>query len=234
MTLAALLLVACGSNAEPSQSTTTVEMLDPTQPHYGKTYSDWAVAWWQWFFAQPGTTHPVSDATGEHCAEGQDPTSPVFFLVGTEGGTADRSQCQFSSKQAILFPIINDDLDNAGGDPTMPSTLDQLIASGNNWFDTVSLPSLSANVDGQLLSGLERGAAGPTQFSYDVPAGDNIYQTFGLTGVSGTIDPAITVGYWVLLAPLPAGAHEIHFSGSLQDPVNGALVVDVTYELTLQ
>jgi hypothetical protein len=233
VTLAALLVAACGSNSDPGQ-TTAAEMLDPTQPHYGKTYSDWGVAWWQWFFAQPGTTHPISDATGERCTEGQDPASPVFFLVGTGGGKVNRSQCQFSSKQAVLFPILNDDLDNAGGDPAMASTVDQLVTSGNTWFKTVDLPSLSANVDGQSLSGLERGAAGPTQFSYDVPADDNIYQASGLTGVSGTIDPAVTVGYWVLLAPMSAGAHEIHFSGTNEDPINGNMIVDVTYELMLQ
>ena len=75
-------------------------------------------------------------------------------------------------------------------------------------------------------------ARGPTQFSYTVPTGDNIYSAFGVAGVSGTIDPSFSVGYWVMLAPLAAGTHDIAFAGQVTG--TSPFQVQVSYQLTLQ
>jgi hypothetical protein len=42
-------------------------------------------------------------------------------------------------------------------------------------------------------------------------------------------DPAVADGYWILLAPLPKGAHEIHFRSSDSAGFN----LEVTYHLTV-
>src|SRR5262245_8830247 len=41
-----------------------------SQP-YGKSYGDWAVAWWQWALSIPEAQNPVTDTTGEFCHVGQ-------------------------------------------------------------------------------------------------------------------------------------------------------------------
>jgi hypothetical protein len=45
-----------------------------------------------------------------------------------------------------------------------------------------------------------------------------------------TYGPMVTDGYYLMLAPLSAGAHTIHFTASL----GGGFHLDVTYHLTVQ
>jgi hypothetical protein len=42
---------------------------------FGRTYSDWAAAWWQWALSIRATAHPLFDTAD--CGTGQ--TGPVFF-----------------------------------------------------------------------------------------------------------------------------------------------------------
>src|SRR6266566_813262 len=51
---------------------------------YGKSYGQWAVAWWQWGLGVPVTNNPVLDTTGEFAGIGQ--SRPVWFLGGSFGG----------------------------------------------------------------------------------------------------------------------------------------------------
>jgi hypothetical protein len=48
-------------------------------------------------------------------------------------------------------------------------------------------------------------------------------------GFGGTFSPQVSDGYWIMLAPLSAGAHTIHFKGIL----NGGFESEVTYFLTI-
>jgi hypothetical protein len=64
-----------------------------------------------------------------------------------------------------------------------------------------------------------------------VPDGDSIYTISGVDGVSGTVDPSFTAGYWVLLAPLAAGEHHVEFSG--RTDATPDFRVSATYHLTL-
>lgn len=46
-------------------------VLDPTGTYAGKTYAEWAAAWWKWIMELPGPDFPVKDSTGALCAMGQ-------------------------------------------------------------------------------------------------------------------------------------------------------------------
>src|SRR5687767_14353396 len=82
------LVSACGGDDEKPNAEPTLDILDPTEVHYGKTYEEWAAAWVQYVndVAPPECINPILDTTGETCALYQDPESPVFLLVGNFGG----------------------------------------------------------------------------------------------------------------------------------------------------
>jgi hypothetical protein len=37
----------------------------------GQTYGRWAAEWWQWALGIPGAVNPLTDTTGQHCAQRQ-------------------------------------------------------------------------------------------------------------------------------------------------------------------
>jgi hypothetical protein len=206
-------------------------LLDPSMPHFGKTYAEWGVAWWQWALAQPAATNPILDTTGQFCQNGQDLTSPVFFLTGNEGGTTERSQCSVPANKALFFPILNSYADDS-------STRSFMTPAELQMFETVILEgitvsTLTLSVDGLSVSDLTQGKVEPTQFSYTLPTGDNLASATGHPGLSGTITPAFTAGYYVFLPPLASGAHDLHFSGDSPVPPPD-FRLDVTYHLTVE
>jgi hypothetical protein len=70
-------------------------------------------------------------------------------------------------------------------------------------------------------------AISPRAFDYTLPPTDNVYQFFGLD-VSGRIYPAVSDGYWLMLAPLSVGHHDVNFGGSA-----GEMTLDITYHITV-
>lgn len=58
-----------------------------SQAMTGKTYGEWSANWWQTVLSLPADENPLLDDTGATCALGQDPDSPVFFLVDSVGAT---------------------------------------------------------------------------------------------------------------------------------------------------
>ena len=224
---------AGGASAGIGGAGSDIEMLDPAQPHFEKSYAEWAIVWWQWVFAQPGTSNPVFDRTGLFCRNGQDPASPVFFLAGNAGGTTERSECTVPANKALFFPLVNVAVDNATTkDPAQVATTDKLRLIANAFLASIVESELTVTIDGQPVSGLARGKEGPSQFTYVLPANDNFYSARGVPGLSGTIDPSFTVGYWVLLPPLMPGNHDLKFGGHSTGPPN--FLVNVTYHLTTE
>jgi hypothetical protein len=229
--LALALLASCGGGG--SSSPAPGSPLDPTQPHYGKTYGDWSAAWWIWLYAQPGSTNPLLDSTGAQCAEGQDGSSGVFFLVGDTGGAVERS-CTVPSGLALFFPIINFAADNAGVPPAQQVDDAGLISTLNTDMAGVVTTDLHASLDGADIPNLASYVVmPPVEYSYAVPAGDNIFTSLGVPGVSGTTSPAYTAGYYLMLSPPAPGQHELTFSGhATGSPADFTLTV--TYHLTIQ
>jgi hypothetical protein len=223
---------AGGGNAGFGGASSDIEMLDPAQPHFEKSYAEWSIVWWQWVFAQPGTNNPVFDRTGLFCRNGQDLASRVFFLAGNAGGTTERSQCTVPANKALFFPLVNSVDDNATVDPAHVATTDQLQVNANAFLASIVESELTVSVDGQSVSGVARGKIGPSQFTYVLPAHDNFYSATGIPGLSGTVDPSFTVGYWVLLPPLMPGSHDLKFGGHSTGPPD--FRVNVTYHLTVE
>lgn len=212
-----------------------VELLDPTQDQLGKSYKEWAGAWWQWAYGLPATNHPLLDDTGEFCAAGQ--TGDMFFLGGTFGGTPVTRSCTIPASKTIFFPIVNTTWDNAGLNPVDYSTDAENQAGASTFIDSVDDYSLEIDGTSWTKAELQPYRVGAYQSTYDVPATDSLYDLFGFpVEVSGTVDPTFGDGIYAMVA-LPPGAHTIHISAlATQGTPDTAddFAIDVSYNLTIQ
>jgi len=210
----------------------------PNSSAHGASYGVWGAAWWQWVFSLParapdGLPNPLFTDGAVDCSLGQ--SGNVWFLAGricfTCNGvvtTAHRS-CKIPTGTALFFPMLNGEADNVATNP--PSTLDQLIAVA---AQNAAATELHASIDGVKLKDLfsYRGSSAP--FRYTVPTPDNIYTFLGFH-VPGsdwpttTVFPAASDGYFLMVEPLPPGAHTINFGGTAQS----GFQIDITYDITV-
>jgi hypothetical protein len=70
----------------------------------GQTYGRWAAEWWQWALGIPADVNPLTDTTGEHCAQRQ--VDEVWFLAGSIVGPVVRD-CEIPGRKSLFFPLIN-------------------------------------------------------------------------------------------------------------------------------
>jgi hypothetical protein len=191
-------------------------VLPPTAHPHGRSYSEWAAAWWTWALSQPVSTNPVLDPNGAFCANGQE--GKVWFLAGTFGGTATRS-CTISPGTALLFPVVNR---VSCGVPPDPATEEEV--RNNVSIVPEQANGLNAMIDGIPISDIQgRYFEESVLFEVVLPEGN----LFGLD--AGTVvAPCADAGYYLMVHPLPPGEHTIEFGGSLTD-----FSTQVTYHITV-
>ena len=252
----AALLAAIGICSMPSaalaQATSpTPGVLPPWSNSFGRSYSQWSVAQWQWELQQPNDpTAPIVDQNpgtpdnpeAINCA--LDQSGHVWFLAGISFfqpySSAYRS-CTIRAGVALFFPVIDvwgDNL-NCPGLPPFTSTADQLRQFMQQQTDAIDPGSMSATVDGRSVQGLAdsstayRAAAGG--FSYSLPP-NNALSMFcpGNPLPAGTVPPppgAYADGVYIMLAPLSPGVHHLSFTATEFD---GSITENVTYTLTVK
>jgi hypothetical protein len=206
---------AMGAAAQPLQSNSRVA--PPQSSPYGQSYADWAVAWWQWAVSFPLDESPVTDPTGDLADLGQ--SGPVWFLAGTFGGSAERTVTVPSGK-ALFFPLVNimgAFIPEPGEEPPTEEELREIL----DFFFGLGY-TIECTIDGVALTDLDDYRAQTGLFSASVPENGLFPE--------GDYDICIADGFWIMLRPLPAGEHTIHFAGTLD--VIG-LEVDVLYHITV-
>jgi hypothetical protein len=190
-------------NNSSMSSTLTPFPVDTIQ--YGLTYGEWTARWWQWALSIPEDRNPVADETGENCDEGQ--SGPVWFLAGTYGGLNERV-CTIPAGKSILFPTVNG-LCTLIERPNLrtESELRNCAIALNE-----GVTQLMVTIDGQPISEQQIRSYRVQSPLFDValPNGNII------TGQEGSTQ-GVSDGFWVFLAPLAPGAHDIHFSGAIVD-----------------
>jgi hypothetical protein len=220
--------------AQPPQTAgVNPHVVPPHGQPFGRSYGSWSAAWWKYVLARPASTNPLADPTGAGCGVAQ--SGPVFFLVGTSGGTATRDQCVVPQGKALFFPVANAfDVHTPGDGLDTP----QLVWKDLQITNALSFTSLHAVIDGVPVKSLDnvatspyRACAGPVpgcapSFSLTFPA-DNF---FGLP--AGTYSPTVADGYYLLLAPLRPGKHTISFGGA--GNLGGPFSTETTYHLTVK
>jgi hypothetical protein len=216
-----LLLVAMIPTA---QADPKPKILPRDSTPYGNTYGEWSARWWQWLMAIPEAANPNLDPTGANCAVGQ--VGPVWFLAGTFGTLGDSvtRRCTVPAGKALLLTPLTQ-LDGAGAfdcEPTAPGLCDlnALRALAAAFADNPT--TLEVTVDGHSLPNVGDYRVQSPVFILTYPEG----AVFGLP--SGTTTPNLADGYWLLLAPLSAGAHTIIIKGVANGGFGGTLTYHIT------
>jgi len=206
----------------------------PPQAHpHGGTYDEWAAAWWQYMLSVPVSQNPLLDDTGANCAVSQ--TGHIFFLAGTLGGTAVRTECVIPTGVMLFLPILNSLCTNEP--PPLTPTPDLAPCAA---FTIDLVTDLAVEIDGAPVGDLTRFRAAAPAFGLTLPE-DNLLDLFFGPVPAGSCFPdpdvgacvpwvAATDGYWVMLPPLPPGEHTLHISAAVHHPEIGLdFVVDVTF-----
>jgi hypothetical protein len=212
--------------AQAGSSNPNPQVFPPGFNPYGNTYGEWSARWWQWALSIPAATNPTLDATGANCAEDQ--IGRVWFLAGSSGGTFDRT-CPVPAGQALFFPILNAAFGAAVFDceptlPEVPCNVPTLRAAAAASMDPVTI---EASIDDVPLLKLNDYRVQSPVFSVTLPEGNIVGQP------PGTYAPMVSDGYWLMLAPLSAGEHTIHFKNSVTGGPFAGTETEVTYHLTV-
>jgi hypothetical protein len=188
---------------------------------YGTSYEDWTIKFWQWLLPIPADKSPMTDRTGERCGEGQNNTSPVFFLTFSDGGAV--RTCDVPIGKAILVPI--NVVECSFAEFPGAKTDDELHTCAEE--DESSNPGLFLSVDGNQLKDLQKYRVHSRAFDVTFPNNP----IFGEPGPTR----AVSDGYWVILEPFSQGKHEVHFKASLTNPTTGIIFYsdDVKYTLNV-
>jgi hypothetical protein len=195
---------------------------------YGKTYSEWAGAWWRWAYSFPAgeDNNPVQDLTGDLAGLGQ--SGPVWFLAGTFGQTATRTATVPSDK-ALFFPIINTlwiNIPELGDNPWSDEQRDFAQDFIAPFIDNAY--NLSCQIDGVEVKNIEGyRTATPDGKEYMISFPEN--NLWGLE--AGVYGPSVDDGIYLMLAPLSPGKHTIRFTAASVGFDGSPFALDVTYNL---
>lgn len=230
----AVLLVVAGAGSAPA----TGLKVGTTA---GNGYDDWAGRWWQWMTSIPVAINPQNNDGAVDCTLGQQ--GPVWFLAGAPAGVTAERFCAVKKNRPLFFPVLNSLFFNGPGENLTVAEKREILDGVLNdlvpgIFADLGFPGsracqLFVEIDGQpanYFAPVARVQSPP--FHLDTGDGPN-------TLPPGIIDPeAITDGFWMMLPPLSAGEHTLHFGGRFcqfdnfdDHPLAGP--VDVTYHLTV-
>lgn len=205
----------------------------PPQSHpYGRSYAEWSAAHWQWTYSLPADHHPLTDTAD--VSSGQ--SGQVWFLGGTWApttdlhgnliGIADR-QVTIPTGKALFFPIIDAEQSLAEGGTSEADCR----AVANSFADHAT--GLSCTIDGRPLEHLSAYRTESPFFPFGPLPANNL---LGLP--EGTTTSAVSDGYFVMVAPLSAGQHTIHFTSAFvftmaADGFDFSFSLDITYHLNV-
>lgn len=187
---------------------------------YGMTYGEWSAKWWQWAFSLPVDQNPFFDEEGE-CSNGANgQLGPVWFLTGVinVSGTAERD-CTVPAGKALFFPIINVECSTLEVPPFHGDNEAELRACAMGFH----FGDVFAEIDGVAVQNLVSYLKDSPLFTFTVPP-DNVL------GVDPGTGQSVSNGYYLMLAPLSVGEHNIHFGGTFTD---FDFTLDITYNLTV-
>ena len=196
-------------------------ILPPRSHPFGLSYSEWTARWWQWAISIPTTAHPLFD--NADCNTGQ--SGPVWFLGGSFASATATRECTVPAGKAILLPILNAECSTAEGPPFHGDTEAELRACAKGFIDGTT--GLFATIDGRVVRNVD--ITGPYRmqsplYNFSAPADNVLFVPGPVSGQS------ISDGVWLMLAPLSAGRHTLHFGGVF---TTFALSIDQTYNLTV-
>ncbi|HUS36091.1 MAG TPA: hypothetical protein VM680_12140 [Verrucomicrobiae bacterium] len=229
----ALLAVAVVAVASQSSTYAGGKVLSPQSHPYGKSYGEWSAEHWKWTYSLPADAHPLTDTADVSAGQ----SGQVWFLGGSWApttdlngniiGIADRT-VTIPSGKALFFSIVNAEASPVEGNGTTEA---ELRAAANYFADHAV--GLSCTVDGVSIGNLQNFRTESPLFTFG-PLPENNF--LGLP--EGTTSPSVADGYHVMLAPLSAGQHTIHYTGAIvftqeADGFDFSFTLDITYRITV-
>lgn len=189
----------------------------------GHTAEDLSAKWWQWSQSIPRAQNPVRDEKGILCGQGQQ--GPVWFLAGGFGSAKIQRSCLVPYGKHIFFPIVNMAFWPSREGLGYTCEKAQRDAAINN----DGALELFVELNGVAVESPKRYRArsyGCFNILERAPAGSGVYDAY----------PSASDGYWILLKPLPKGAHVLKFGGRYASPnqPHGRMVQDIEYQLIVQ
>jgi len=210
-------------------------IVPPNQKVQGLTYEQWNAKWWQFVLGIPADNNPLTAGLNYDCKVGQ--SGNVWFLTGIWGQSpiVATRRCTVPKATYLFFPIANETVVNSfvgpsGLDWTDDST-DDLRKQAKDAMDAVI--DMSCKIDNRYVHHLEsvRGSiyrvTSPVFHPWLPPnnvAGIPVYTPPGKVAIPGTVAD----GVYLMLEPLPPGAHTIEFTASFGTAPD-ALRFDITY-----
>ena len=222
------LMALMPSLARPGTDNTNPRILPPDSRPYGKSYPQWAAAFWQWAFALPLNGHPFIDDPDFDFAAVQ-PDGPVWFWAAPDGPLT--RTVTMPAGKALFLTLRDVDASSLEAEPFFGATEDEQRAIANFFADHIE--DVFCTIDGVAVENLERYRFETPQFEFFAP-------TPWIFGEQGGVGTAVGDGYFLMLAPLPKGKHTIHYGGTFrfaagelgEDPLE--FPKDVTIELTVE
>jgi hypothetical protein len=231
-----ILLAPCIARAQHNPG-----IVDPTNSYAGKTYSEWAAGFWQYYTSLPTTDSPLSYYPGYPRGRlGTGQNGPVWFLGGNifPGGSYYFSDTVPGG--VALFTLVV--LSERGNDTCEPTRTEaQMRAYTKAQVDQAI--NLSLTIDGVAMNSLDDVLTSPYRvqsplFNYTCPAVHNVlFDAFGRScyypnpgGPPFAINGAVVDGVFLMVSPLSAGQHTIQ--GTLTLPQFG-LTETWTRDLTV-
>lgn len=228
-----IIMALVGLNAHPAVAGDTDDDMRPliapirTKPA-GQTYGRWAAEWWQWALGIPAAVNPLTDVTGEHCAQRQ--VDKVWFLAGSLSTDPVVRVCEVPAGRSLFFPLINTVLGAFLNDPPETRTEEFVRAAGS----CTEPAKISVKIDGFKVPKPTRfftGASGSQSpfFNVQMPPG-NLFEFDETVVPELVLSPSAEQGYYLFVRPLPPGTHTIRWIASGCSP---GFSQDVMYTLTV-
>ena len=199
----------------------------PGSSPYGKSYSEWSAEQWKWLMAIPTPSNPSNDFTGANGTLGQ--SGKVWFLCASScpfnqncGNFFVTRNLTIPSGTSLFFPLIATECSlGEGNGPTVADLRACATLFGDNAIN------LSCAIDGDPVQDVNAYRVQSPLFEFSYPA-DNI---FAIPSPPYTTQ-SVSDGVWMMLAPLSAGQHTIHFTGGI-NPSVFSFGFDLTYQITV-
>lgn len=194
---------------------------------FGKSYGEWAAAWWQWFGSIPKGSNPGEDTTGQHCSLGQNDPNMWFLIESFDSDKYVRS-CTIPSDRHVFVPSLAAYCD---------TRLDKLeseqdLAACAQDYNEATTKDFSLKLDERTINSVQsyRVTSPLTNFTYPE---NNVLDEPAYASL-GVVD-----GFFVILEPLPIGNHRLHIQTIELNPPKGAegkgaTAYDVFYNLTVR
>jgi hypothetical protein len=220
-------------------------IIDPTNTYSGKTYSQLASGWWQYFMSLPMTNSPLNFIDGNPpvpLSTGQ--SGPVWFMGGSYASGGALSFTNTIPSIGLFLIISGIEKDNAACPPANWNEPYLRTWAGNVENHAFGM---SCIIDGVPVDQIDNVSTSPYRvqspaFSYTCPAVHNYLHDYrtnpscycyeNFSGIPYTNNGAIMDGVFLMLSPLSIGSHVIN--ATVQFSFTPAFWADCTYYLTVQ